>query len=396
MKVLTFSKRTTLHTTIAQHKSQIVVNPGTRIVLDDISAQAVIAPKDVAMTNGALPGYLLNYSDISPYLCKSPKRDWKDRNVLFMRKRGIGDELCLTAIPRYFNDKFGANCYVLCHASTESIWQHNDTIRGVVGEPLYLDSIHRDNGRPFFEHSFFFESVTEWDSEPDQGNVYDTLFRMAGVNPKNVDDRYKKPYIRLHKDEQRGFLSWQEGACSEYESLDLSQGYIVHQLSTTNEVRNVPEKKELEILAALEKSNKPVLVVDDKLTTPDIDKFLGESKNIFNVTCRIPTLRLYFSIIAGASCVIGPDSSALHVAAAFDVPSIGLWGPFSYQSRAKYYPKHYPIWANHLCPNAPCYNFAPKLPFHLCPQGNNQKHCEVFEGISEKQVTDLLETLKLI
>jgi hypothetical protein len=298
MKVLTFRRRTTLQTAIGSHASAIVINPGTRIILDDISASQIISP--TGQPAGTSDAFLRNYSDISSYLSKAPPTDWKDRNVLFMRKRGIGDELCLTAIPRYFTEKFGANCYVLCHATTESVWQYNETIKSVVGEPLHLDAIHRTDGKAFYDHAFFIESATEFDSEPDQGNVYDTLFRMCGVNPADVDARYKKPYVKLTTEDQKARIVWEKEMMKVFPELNFSRGYIVHQLSTTNLARNLPEHREIEVLRALEKAEKPVIVVDDKPTSPDLLRFMVESKNIFNVTGRIPTLRLYFSIIAAA------------------------------------------------------------------------------------------------
>lgn len=394
MKILTFRARTTLHTAVGEHKSRIVVNPGERVVLDDISSQQIIAP--TGKPSNASDAFLLNYSDLGAYTCKAPHRNWKDSNVLFMRKRGIGDELCLTALPRYFSQRFGANCYVLCHASTEAVWIGNETVKSVVGEPMHLDCMYRPSGKAFYDHCFFFESVTEWDSEPDQGNVYDTLFRLAGVKPETVDPRYKRPYLKLTKKDQMAFISWKEAAAKEYPSLKLDDGYIVHQLSTTNVVRNLPEEKELEVLKSLEKAKKPVLVMDDKPTTARILEFLHGSENVFDITKRVPTLRLYFALIAGASCVVGPDSSGLHVAAAFEVPSIGFWGPFSPESRAKYYPSHHAIWEHQLCGNSPCFNFGLKLPANLCPKGDEQQYCEVFSGVSENRVTEALKERNLV
>lgn len=395
MKILTFRARTTLHTAIGEHKSRIVVNPGERVVLDDISAQQIISP--AGKPANASDAFLLNYSDLGAYISKAPHRNWRDRNILFMRKRGIGDELCLTALPRFFAQKFGAKCYVLCHASTESIWYGNETVKSVVGEPLHLDGMFRaDGAKPFYDHCFFFESVTEWDSESDQGNVYDTLFRLSGIKPETVDPRYKRPYLKLTAKDHTAFISWKEAAVKEYPTLNLEDGYVVHQLSTTNAVRNLPEDRELEVLKALGKCKKPVLVIDDKPTTPKIVEFLHGSENVFDITKRIPTLRLYFSLIAGASCVLAPDSSALHAAAAFDVPSIGFWGPFSPESRAKYYPNHHAIYERQLCVNSPCFNFALKLPANLCPRGDEQQSCEVFSGVTENRVTEALKERNLV
>jgi ADP-heptose:LPS heptosyltransferase len=112
-----------------------------------------------------------------------------------------------------------------------------------------------------------------------------------------------------------------------------------------------------------------------------------------NVATAINNIRLFGSIIGGASLVLGPDSSALHFAAAFEVPALGFWGPFSPGSRTAYYPNQIHLYHPELCPASPCYNYLPELPVTKCPRGTAQTSCEVFEGISYEEIAEAIEKL---
>ena len=129
------------------------------------------------------------------------------------------------------------------------------------------------------------------------------------------------------------------------------------------------------------------------LTSDDLDKRALWLKQVGSATA-IPSVRLLGSIIAGALAVIGPDSLALHFAAAAETPAIGLWGPFSPASRTKYYPRQTHLFHPQLCPNAPCFNYLPDLPVAKCPNGAKQLSCEVFSGITYDELySAILEAL---
>jgi hypothetical protein len=61
---------------------------------------------------------------------------------------------------------------------------------------------------------------------------------------------------------------------------------------------------------------------------------------------RLSTVTHFAELIAGASLFIGPDSSGLHFAAAFETPALGLWGSFHPDLRVKYYKNQVHIYRN--------------------------------------------------
>jgi hypothetical protein len=373
MKVLTLRLRTNLTMQDGPHYSEIPINPGTRIVMNDQAAIALINPTSTE-------NLVQSYWDINRYMSKPLPTDWHGANVLFMRKRGIGDELIMTGAVRYFSQVLKSNCYVLCKPSHEGVWYNNDTVVSLLAEPLYLDAIYRKDSKPFFDHAFLLEYFTEGDPE----SSYDAFYQTAALEAHEVDAQYKRPYLRLSADDLDAFREWTISV-----PVDLSSGYIVHQLSTTKSTRDVPEHIELEILKALERAPRPVIAMDDKASSPAIADFIAQSDNIINAG-MIRTLRLYFTIISQAAVVIGPDSSAIHVAAAFDVPSIAFWGQVAPTSRTRYYKNHYPIWHRKNCRHSPCHSFLAKLPAAMCPKGEDQKYCECFSDITQEEISEAL------
>jgi ADP-heptose:LPS heptosyltransferase len=178
---------------------------------------------------------------------------------------------------------------------------------------------------------------------------------------------------------------------------DLSNGYIFLQIQATNKVRSLPFSLMEKVLAAVnefgEQRNLPILCGGNIPFPPDIAGLIAKTPMAINVATTINNLRLFGAIVGGASLVIGPDSSALHFAAAFEVPALGFWGPFSPESRTRYYPNQIHLYHPELCPASPCYNYLPELPITKCPRGAQQTACEVYEGVSYGEILDAIGNL---
>ncbi|MEK9137009.1 MAG: glycosyltransferase family 9 protein, partial [Bacteroidota bacterium] len=50
-------------------------------------------------------------------------------------------------------------------------------------------------------------------------------------------------------------------------------------------------------------------------------------------------MRRAFALAAACDAIIAPDSSFVHLAAAFDIPCVGLYGPIDGHVRTQHYPK---------------------------------------------------------
>lgn len=393
MRIITFSKRVTVITKCAGHCAEIPVNPGERLIFDeDNSLQIQQEPSSAS--------YIESVSDLSPYLAEMaarPPASWRQAKVLIYRNRGIGDQLIVSAASRFFSEKLGSTCFQAVDRVHEPIWISNPFIGlAPLLMPLHLDILYRANGPAFVQSAFFFESVSEWDSDGEQANVYDRLFAMLGFDPDQIGPKFKRPFIALQKTDIDARLKYlvKFGAITKNSLLG---GYIFFQIRGTNKVRSLPLAVIKKALIALdnyaEKLALPILVADDQPLNPEIAELVKSTKMAVNVAGSIHNVRLFITLVAGATVVIGPDSSAIHIAAAFEIPAIGIWGPFSPMSRTRYYPRQIHIFHPEHCPRAPCFNYLPDLPVQKCPKGLAQQHCEVFEGVTAQEIFEALKNV---
>jgi ADP-heptose:LPS heptosyltransferase len=74
----------------------------------------------------------------------------------------------------------------------------------------------------------------------------------------------------------------------------------------------------------------------------------------------------------------------LHVAGALGVPSIGLYGPHTYETRGLYFPTQRPVFlVDDTDDRCPCYTHADQQDEQI-PCG--EKHCRLMAGISPAHV----------
>jgi ADP-heptose:LPS heptosyltransferase len=394
MKILTFSKKVTVYTTHGEVKSESNCNPGERLIFDNDNALSI-------QTNPGSASYILEVTDLNPLLAELAAHKpahWKRKRVLFYRNRGYGDQLMMSAVPRFFREILGADSHVLSDKVHEPVWAYNPYIGGVpLSVPMHLDTVWRANGaRPFFDGAFFIESASEWDNDQEQPNVYDRLFGLMGLDPSRIPAKFKRPVFSLHNEDIDKRLAWlkQVGSATQ---TDLTQGYIFVQLRATNKVRSIPLKTGAMVLQALndiaEKKSLTVLVADNEPLSGELAQVVAKLPRVKNVATAINNIRLLGSVIGGSMLVVGPDSMALHFAAAFELPALGIWGPFSPESRTKYYPNQVHLWHKELCNSSPCFNYLPELPVSKCPRGIAQRTCEVYEGVTYQEVYDAVLSL---
>jgi glycosyl transferase family 9 (putative heptosyltransferase) len=391
VKVITFSQKVTVQTLCGEHKTALTCNPGERLLFDDDNALQIQSAANSS-------SYIEAVSDLDPMIKEIRKPPhWKKRRVLFYRNRGVGDQLIISAIGKFFREVLGADVRQLCDRVHETLWACNPYIANVpLSVPLHLDAVWRAKGRPFFDGAFFIESVSEWDVDSEQPNVYDRLYSVVGIDPATVPIKYKRPVFMLHADDDDKRSAWLRANGQQHAALGR---YITVQLRAANNVRSVPPHIAIKVLQAAsevaQKKDLSVLVTDDRPLAPETALAIGQLKRVFDVAGKIPTVRLFGSLIGGSAAVVGPDSSALHFAAAFETPALGIWGPFAPDARCKYYPNQIHLFHDELCLNAPCYNYMPDLPYHKCPRGTKQTTCEVYEGVTVDEVySALLELLR--
>src|SRR5258708_680543 len=398
MKAITFKTGISVTSKYGQagQPCEVICPPGERLVFDEDRASSLMKQPESR-------GVILDHDDLRPRIDALRKPDhWRGARVAFFRNRGIGDQLILSALPRYFTEVLGAKTYVISSAHHAQLWEGNRyTFNSPIRIPCNLDrTLYSKN--PFYQGFFCFESVCEWDNDPEQDNVYDRMFSMCGIDPWRVADKWKRPHYELRKgeaDELQQYLatniSLDPVKFPEWPARD----YFVCQALATNAPRCPPFHVIEKVLSAADehamKLGIPILCLHSEALPPELVKILGQFPSCVNLAGQVPSIRGYAAVLARARLIIGPDSSALHFAAAFQdpVPAIGLWGPFSPESRTKYYPNQLHLYHPDRCSNAPCFNWMPDLPVNKCPNGDKQQFCEPFDGIGTEEVYSAIKAL---
>jgi ADP-heptose:LPS heptosyltransferase len=245
----------------------------------------------------------------------------------------------------------------------------------------------RAKGPPFFHYAYFAEGVYEGDADGEQPNAYDRLFGVLGF--EDVPDSFKRPMYTVSDHDVKARTE-----C--LKSIGSKPTYLLVQLLASTKYRSLPMfpiERTMEAASEVAARRRlSILVAHHEPFPPPIVAIIKKTKAID--ISRLTSVTAFVAMMAGAKAVVAPDSAALHFAAAFDTPALGLWGSHDPDCRTKYYPRQ--VHLHH--PEAPCYNVlgnaAPhELPAQKCSEGASQKWCACFSSITAEEVADALEEL---
>ena len=310
------------------------------------------------------------------------------------RERGIGDLLFMTGPMNYMHFATGGDIKIDTYALADRgmVLNYHPALRysAPMAGPLRYDDLQ------FYDYHWMVDTVTEYDEEHDQQNVYDSLYSQLGFDPATIPATYKRPTAQLVKDDQNNldqflYFVWLE------KKLDLRKtGYYVIAPFARGSLRSMAYGAWLTIIRDLA-TRRPVVVVGNMTDRmPETDMSAGEfnqhvtqsGANVVNAIGNTP-LRVMMAVISKATAVGCMDSGPLYIAQALNVPAISVWGPHDPRVRIGY-DKAYmdlAIWNQKACRHSPCFAYA-TFPEHKCPSGAAQTVCEVLKGIDTVAVLD--------
>lgn len=322
------------------------------------------------------------------------------------RDRGLGDLLFLTGPLSYLHHVTGGEIkpYLYAYAERGAVLNncpllaHNNPLVG----PILYDDL------PFYNFHMFIDTVTEFCEEADQYNVYDALYQSLGIEPGNVDSRFKRPSAWLVPAEIKqldDFFYWVFSNSNPHVDLRKTGYFVVAPFSNSN-LRTASYALWMETIEALA-ARRPVLVVGamrERMPTSDmsagdfvnnIDSApnLARSGRVINLIGKTQVRNL-MQLIYKANCVFSMDSAALYIAQAFRTPCISIWGSHDPGVRIGY-DKEYmdlAIWEQRVCANSPCYAWQ-GFPANKCPKGASQNICACIQYINAK---DILQRLDMV
>lgn len=317
------------------------------------------------------------------------------------RDRGIGDLLFLTGPLSYLQHLSGNTCKVYLYSLADrghAVYNHPAIHCGV---PQYGPILYDD--LPLYHYHWLIDTVTEYDEEPEQLNVYDALYKSLGLDYENIDIRFKRPSISLDDTDNKNVDSFYYFAYRERNGMDLRKTgyYVVAPLSHGN-LRSMNYTSWLHIIRELAE-RRPVVVVGQftaRMPTTDMsaDQFNQQLSSIHpgvvNIMGTTP-LRVVMAIISKAVATVCLDSAPLYISQACRVPAISLWGPHHPGVRIGY-DKDFmdlAIWNPDACRHAPCFAYS-GFPAHKCPGGEQQSVCEVLRSVDARQVIDKMNIIE--
>ncbi len=342
---------------------------------------------------------LLSFSSFNTYERKFAP-DGKIPNVLLYRHDAYGDQLMCTAVARAIQNMHRkARVDVVCGPNVTRMW---DGIANVcMPTPMEFEMVQQYNWH------ILYDEMLESDGEPEQVNAYDGLLQYAGIDPESVPDSFKRPTITVSPKDC--------GLWDELREKHVKKGkYLLYQLQTSNYTRTYPPELGAEFLAQWVENRPdwPVIVVgrnERKMYSPfpeqsrdeaqvftDIlkERTKGTKGMIISLIDGTKDFRLLNPLVANAGLVVTPDTALGHVAAAFPgVPTISLWGVFSPDDRAKYYPNHHPM-VGQGCPHAPCHCHLFRVPASKCKDAVGDWHtraapyCNAIANIKPEEILE--------
>lgn len=106
---------------------------------------------------------------------------------------------------------------------------------------------------------------------------------------------------------------------------------------------------------------------------------------VVNLCGQFPSIRQLAVFLTKCDLLIGPDSGPMHMAGALDVPSIGLYGPHTFETRGKWFARQVGITTEAIPADdrCPCYCHTDQTHGHI-PCGH--QYCQLLQAITPEAV----------
>jgi len=313
-----------------------------------------------------------------------------------MRDRGIGDLLFLTGpmswLQHMSSHEVTIDVYGLSKRS--QVLAHHPAISN--GSVMFGPTHYED--LDLYEAHWMIESVTEFNEEPDQPNVYDALYRSMGVDPSTVDPRFKRPSINLVDQDARNCDALMYHIYSSY-GMDLrSQPYLVFSPLSHSTLRSMNYGQWLQIMREtinnlripivvvghVNEGRMPVLDMSFGAFMQQVNQMAEQSRAIINLLGKTP-VRLVASIIKNAAGVVCLDSGPLYIAQAVRTPAVSIWGTHDPRVRIGYDPAYMElsVFNQDADPKAPTYAYT--------ATNADDMRCEVLLSVKPEQVLEKVQ-----
>jgi len=297
-----------------------------------------------------------------PFVSVEPRLyDWGESNSIYVGRNigGVGDIVCITPAVAALKKRYpNKNIYIATPEKYHCIFDNNPHVAGCVDhtrQPLFAKAMYFDLTRVDTNYEV---SVTK---QKEKNILTRPEIYLKAVCENRIPNDVR-PVPELYVTEE-------EISHIQHRFLSVSQNNIVYVLtclSTAEIYRNWPIEHYLELFKMAEKYNPNLRFVLTDIRRPD---WIPPS-NTIDATAL--SLRKTIALVAACDVVLTPDTSILHMAAAFDKPCIALFGPIDAMARCRHYKRITPVTADMGC--IPCWRNA-EIPCKMDPRDGRASVC---------------------
>jgi len=295
----------------AQNWGEVELKAGDRYVMEPRGVAGLLSKIDgmASVEPVVLPPYY-------------PNEDYNHKTLTILRAGGIGDILMLTPLLKAMNDKWPEAHLEVCCGS-----------RSKFALPSFVDWL------PYPANA---KELLERDSVLNLTDVIETEFERHGVHAFGEAAGFKDLPLKLIYEPDSSSVG------------DLKIRYpkkakarVGIQLKASSPIRTYPRMNEV-IFMLVEKGIEVVIFAEPHSVIIEKPHPL-----ITNASADALDMEDSIALASLCDCLIAPDSSFIHFGCAMNVPTIGLYGSFSYSiRRTEGHPSNYFIEAKGEC--SPC------------------------------------------
>lgn len=250
--------------------------------------------------------------------------DLTNKKLLIIREGGAGDLLFNTPTMKYLKEKYhGCKIGQACMPVYHPLFLNHQ----------YLDAIypHIFSEEVFNQYDYFitFEGVIENNPEASHVNAYDLFLNRFGIPLSEVPTKIPNLVV--------------SNRCTDYWKMVLGNSFtdrnIGYQLRASSPIRTLPYNLSAEIIKQLSDKGFKIFLLESVDRKDEASKFIQYFKldGVVDTSPYSDNFERLAGIISLMDMFIGPDSSGTHIAAALNIPIVGLYGPFRSYLRLKTY-----------------------------------------------------------
>ncbi len=252
----------------------------------------------------------------------------KGKKIFMFRSGGIGDVLFMQPLIKILSTVFEAKVSISTSPTYTSICENDPYIKNISKMPFLLSEMLEA------DYHLTFEGVIEdLNNERAQKNhAVDLFLETAGIDPKTIFPNEKISRIYLRDEEKMSAMKF-------INKQPQGKKRVGIQIAASSPVRTFPLEKFIDVATILSGEGYIVYVFGGLRQKDDamyLREIIGLNK-IVDLTNSDLSLRESIAICSEMDLVIAPDSAFIHIAGAFDIPIIGLYGCFPSLVRMKYY-----------------------------------------------------------